>query len=417
MKDRYQRTIDIFDSYERRFAAARAAKEPSCPWQAEDRAYIIEKVKKMLGYREEWVPKVGDPEEVSRQEYGGYCAIQYRYETWPGFYGAATLYLPEGDEPKPLVFLCCGHGNAGRLTGGYMAMGHRLAQLGMAALVMDNIGQGDRNPNPDQFENEHHWLSVAPFYCGTTLQGMIVMETLGVIRRFRQDPRFDPSRLAACGNSGGGTLTLFLAALAPELSVLASSGYPSEFSYLMAKERFHCACNLLPGCAHGPEMWEIYSCFAPKPLLLEGGTYDHLIPLDLAHRNARKVAYSYFRQDAAEQFEFVLEETRHSWELADINRIGGFLAKYLLGKEPAPAEELFAVESIEPFRVPMPPMPGTEELTQRLTGVQMPGGTTLQDIYVPQWKGDPVDPAEILPDLGRGSVMRVFAQMECALQK
>ena len=63
---------------------------------------------------------------------------------------------------------------------------------------------------------------------------MIVMETVAIIRHMQKDPRFDPARLGACGNSGGGTLTLFLAAMAArELSVIASSGYPSEINYVL----------------------------------------------------------------------------------------------------------------------------------------------------------------------------------------
>ena len=73
----------------------------------------------------------------------------------------------------------------------------RLAALGMAALVMDNIGQGDRNPEPEKGNGPDHWFAVAPFQCGLTLQGMIVMETVAMIRHMQQDSRFDPARFGA----------------------------------------------------------------------------------------------------------------------------------------------------------------------------------------------------------------------------
>ena len=280
MDTKWLATTDLFDEYERRFAAARAEKKLTRPWEPADRERIIAGTKQMLGWKDELVPRIHGMEEISRQEYTSYSAIQYRFCSWDRCYPSATLYLPHTQDPQeklPLVFVCCGHGERGRLTGSYMAMGHRLAQLGMAALVLDNIGQGDRNCHePSAFKNPDHWWSVAPFYCGLTLQGMIVMETVAMIRFMAQDPRFDPARLGACGNSGGGTLTLFLAALAPELSAIASSGYPSEISYVMGKERPHCACNLLLGSSFGPEMWEIYSTFAPRPMLLEGGEDDNL---------------------------------------------------------------------------------------------------------------------------------------------
>ncbi|MBQ3075744.1 MAG: acetylxylan esterase, partial [Clostridia bacterium] len=408
----------VFDEYERRFALARAEKKPFSPWKKEDREAILSQVKSMLGYREELLPDIGEMEEVSRASYGSYDAIQYRYRTWEKFYGASTLYMPHTHEKVPLVFVCCGHGSKGRRSEGYMAMGHRLASLGMAALVMDNIGQGDRNFRSAEFKAPDHWFALAPFYCGLTLQGLIVMETVALIRYMAKDPRFDAERLGACGNSGGGTLTLFLAALAPELAVLSSSGYPAEISYVLQKERRHCACNLLLGSAFQAEMWEIYSLFAPKPLLLSSGKLDNLLPQDLFLRNCRKVQNSYVQMDAKERFSYKLTDTRHPWAIEDVNLISGFLSRTLLGREAEDAEELFAVADPELYAVQMPEdMLSTAELAESLTGKKMPKGTELKDIFPPVFKGERLDPDSIERDVGRGDVMRVFAQYECALLK
>lgn len=418
MNTKWCNTTEIFDSYERRFAAARAGKPLTHPWEEADRATILNGLKSMLSYREGLIPDIHDMEAVSHKNYGTYDTIAYRYRTWPHFYGAATLFMPHTDKKVPLVFICCGHGKQGRLTESYMAMGHRLASLGIAALSIDNIGQGDRNPNPETDRGPDHWFGLSPFYAGLTLQGLIVMEAVAMIRHMVNDPRFDPLRFGACGNSGGGTLTMCLAALAPELSVLASSGYPSEIPYILAKERRHCACNLLPGCAHGPEMWEIYSLFAPKPLLLEGGMSDILIPMDLAHRNARKVRNTYEQFDAGDQFEFSLTKTGHSWEVADLNRISQFLSERLLGITPEDATNWFVDEELESQHVPMPEdMLTTDALVQALTGITMPEGTQLSDIFPPVTNGRPIDPNAIQLDVGRGDVMRVFAQLECALKQ
>ena len=418
MNSKWYNTTEIFDSYERRFAAARANKQLTHPWLETDRIKILDDLKSMLSYRDDLVPGIHDMQAVSSKTYGTYDTIAYRYRTWPHFYGSATLFMPHTDKQVPLVFICCGHGKQGRLTECYMAMGHRLANLGIAALSLDNIGQGDRNPTPETDRGPDHWYILSPFYSGLTLQGLIVMETLAMIRYIAKDPRFDSSRFGACGNSGGGTLTMCLAALAPELSVLASSGYPSEISYILAKERRHCACNLLPGCAHGPEMWEIYSLFAPKPLLLEGGLSDLLIPMDLAHRSARKVRNTYEQFNASSQFEFTLTKTGHSWEIADLNRISRFLSERLLGVTPKDDTEWFTEDQVDGHHVAMPKdMLNTDALVQALTGVTTPDDTQLCDIFIPVANGRPVDPNFIQSDVGRGDVMRVFAQMECALKQ
>ena len=418
MKQKWNRSMEIFDLYERRFAEARAGKKRTHPWEKKDREEIIASARRMIRYDEALVPTVHALTEISRTEYDGYCAIQYRYETWENVFGSSTLYLPKSDGKLPLVFVCCGHGNEGRLTPSYMAMGHRLASCGLAALVIDNIGQGDRDRYRTGGNTPDHWGAVAPFECGLTLQGLIVMETVALIRYMATDERFDTSRFGACGNSGGGTLTMFLSALAPELSVISSSGYPSEIPYILEKEREHCACNLFIGCAHEAEMWEIYSTFAPKPLFLEGGSSDNLIPMDLAHRNARKVKNTYVQLDAEDNFRFKLTPTRHSWEIDDINLISAFLSEKLLGVIPSAAECLFAVEDIAPFRVPMPDAAlTTKELSEALTGVTAKEGTRLDEVFVPRCEGEAVTPSDIQTDVGRGDVMRVFAQLECALFK
>lgn len=418
MKPQWDLSARIFDEYERRFAEARAEKRMSHPWESAEKERIIESAKRMLRYDDSLIPPIREMTEIVRTEYNGYSAIQYRFESRKNMFGSATLYLPYSKERLPLVFVCCGHGKSGRLTESYMAMGHRLASLGLAALVIDNIGQGDRNRDRDGGNTPDHWMATAPFKCGLTLQGLIVAETIGLIRYMKKDERFDPERFAACGNSGGGTLTMFLSALCPEISVIASSGYPSEISYILQKEREHCACNLFVGAAHEAEMWELYSTFAPKPMLLEGGIDDNLIPMDLAHRNARKVQNTYVQMGAENNFTFELTDTKHSWELDDINLISRFLSEKLTGITPADAAELFAADDITPFKVPIPEHSlSTMELCEYLSGIPCPEDVKLEEIFVPTFEGKPFDRTEIQDDVGRGDIMRVFAQFECALYK
>ena len=418
MNSKWNKSTEIFDEYERRFAEARAEKGMSRPWESAEKERIVESAKRMLRYDDSLVPPIREMTEIVRTEYNGYSAIQYRFESRKNMFGSATLYLPCSKERLPLVFVCCGHGKEGRLTSSYMAMGHRLASCGLAALVIDNIGQGDRNRDRDGGNTPDHWMATAPFKCGLTLQGLIVAETVGLIRHMKKDERFDPERFAACGNSGGGTLTMFLAALCPEISVIASSGYPSEIPYILQKEREHCACNLFVGAAYEAEMWEIYSTFAPKPLLLEGGIDDNLIPMDLAHRNARKMRNTYIQMGAEDNFTFELTNTRHSWELEDINLISRFLSERLTGVIPADATHLFAADDVTPFKVPIPERSlTTAGLCEYLSGVTCPEDVKLEEIFVPTFKGKPIDRSEIQEDVGRGDIMRVFAQFECALYR
>lgn len=410
--------MDIFDEYERRFAEARAEKVQTKPWEPKTREDIIAATKRIIRYDEKLIPQIHDMQEISRKEYDGYCAIQLRYQTWDRVYGVSTLYLPNEGEKLPLNFVCCGHGEFGRLSESYFAMGHRLASLGIAALVMDNLGQGDRNLTYPEPKGPDHWFANAPFYCDLTMQGLIVMETIGLIRYMKNDPRFDPDRFTACGNSGGGTLTMFLAALAPELSAIASCGYPNEATYVLQKERRHCCCNMLIGQAHEVEMWEMYSIFAPKPLMLSSGMFDQLLPVDLFQKNSRKVRNTYVQLGADENFSSVVTRTKHTWEVLDTNAISKFLCNYLFGTTPEDAEEMYYEKDISPFHVELPAdRLTTTELCEMLSGKKVPEGIELADVFPPTYQGKPIDPEQIQLDVGRGDVMRVFAQFECTLHK
>ncbi len=406
-------TMDIYDQYEKRFSEARLNQPFYCPKTAEDQRKIVEKVKQMLVYDEKWLPDISEMEEVRRDTRDGYDVVQLRYTTWENCYSAGSLFMPHGEGKVPLVFIFCGHGADGRLTPCFPLMADRLAREGIAVMVPDNLGQGDR------VAYGHNYV-IAPFYCGLTLQGMILMESVALIRHMAKHPRVDPARVGACGNSGGGTLCLFLAALAPELSVLCPTGYPCEFSYILSKERRHCACNLLPGCAHGPEMWEILSAFAPKPLLLEQGKYDDLIPYDLFMRNARKVEHVYRQMGVADKFRAQRSETLHPWISEDRDIISRFLCEHL-GVDMKSADrgdDESICGLLASWHVAFPEDGvTTEELAQRLSGKTMPEGTLLSDIFVPTYRGTPIDENEIITDVGRGEVMRVLAQMECALKQ
>lgn len=412
-KQKQINTMRAYDEYEKRFAETRLQKEFYVPTADDDKNAIIADVKKMLSYNDDMLPTIDNMEELSVDVRDNYSVTQLRYATWENFYGVASLFMPHGEEKVPLVFVFPGHGAHGRLTNGYVSMANRLANMGIAVMLADNIGQGDREP-------QGHWNVISPFYCGLTLQGMILMESVALIRKMINHPRIDKTRVGACGNSGGGTLCLFLAALAPELSVLSSSGYPSDFSYILSKERPHCACNLLPGCAHGPEMWEILSAFAPKPLLIEQGKNDDLIPYDLFMRTARKLGHVYIQLGAENKFKYAHTLTTHPWVNNDRKLIADFLAKHLgitpVNMENDEDEELLKLS--ENWHVTLPDGSlDTDGLAEKLTGKKMPEGMTLADVYPPTHGGRPLSKDSIVPDIGRGDVMRILAQMECALKK
>ncbi len=400
---------DVFEQYERRFAEARLRMPERNPAAPADREAIARVAKDCLGIRDEWVPKI-QAAKAREAAFDGGRIEMLRATSWPGVVATALLYLPAdaADRPLPLVILCCGHGKGGKLSDGYQRMARHITRRGAMVLCPDNLGQGERVAMG-------HSDCVKPFACGTSVQGLIVMETLGWLRWALRQSRVDARRVAAIGNSGGGTLTVFLAALCPELAALSSSGYPSTFEFVARKEKKHCHCNILPGVVSQLEMWHLLGSFAPRPLFIFQGDGDPLFPPDLFHHTARKVRQVYRARDAEKAFEARVVTGGHSWDAPRNVALGQFLARHL-GLKRSPGQE----SENEPLLTGNDRCLGTwpaealttDALAEQLTGRRVNDSVRLWDVFPPQVPRD----ARLEEIALRGSTRQILAQFEAFMR-
>ena len=57
----------------------------------------------------------------------------------------------------------------------------------------------------------------------------------------------------------------------------------------------------------------------------------------------------------------------------------------------------------------------TDRLAEALTGISVPDGTRLEDVFPPMFDGKPLDAALVPKISDTDDIMRVFAQFECSL--
>ena len=80
----------------------------------------------------------------------GYRIENVIFESRPNFPVTANLYLPESDRSVPGVVGSCGHSANGKAAEAYQAFAQGLAKLGLACLLFDPLGQGERLQFPLQ---------------------------------------------------------------------------------------------------------------------------------------------------------------------------------------------------------------------------------------------------------------------------
>ncbi|MFH1708287.1 MAG: dienelactone hydrolase family protein [Planctomycetota bacterium] len=399
--------FEVYEEYRRRFLKASAGMPSRQPWVAAERAEILAILRESLGIRAEWAPTVRT-QVIGRTKARGFAVEHLGATFWPGAAGAANLYVPDGAGPVPAILLCCGHDAGCKTSPMYQAMAQRLAAMGAAVLVPDNIGQGERTPMG-------HADCVAPFACGTSVQGLIAMETMGWVEWLGRDKRIDPKRIGVIGNSGGGLLSMLIGALCPGVAAAASSGYPSAFDYIGLKEKKHCHCNILPKVVGRIEMWQVYGTIAPRPLFLFQGIHDDMFPVDIFHATARRVAWAYGQADAAGRFRMAVVPGTHPWDAARIELTAEFLGGVFgldAGKGQGAADAPLFVRDRRNLDAWPEEALDMDALARRVTGREVPRGLGLWDVYPPS-----CGTGELPQVTERGETRQILAQFEAFLGK
>lgn len=181
-----------------------------------------------------------NPKTVRQVERDGYRVEYVVFESHPGVYVTANLYLPAvGDakfKPPYRAFLVsCGHSFEGKGDLAYSRMGAMAARNGFACLVYDPIAQGERIQKPSTMNVFGHYrLGLLASILGKSMALFRIWD--GVRAMDYLDTRSDiiHDGYGVMGNSGGGTMTSLIAAYDPRVVAAAPSCYISTVSDVFA---------------------------------------------------------------------------------------------------------------------------------------------------------------------------------------
>jgi len=82
------------------------------------------------------------------------------FESRPGFLVTGNLYVPKGRKfPLPGVVGVCGHSANGKAAEAYQSFAQALSRMGYVTLIIDPLGQGERNQYADMNAKPGNGLS------------------------------------------------------------------------------------------------------------------------------------------------------------------------------------------------------------------------------------------------------------------
>ena len=151
---------------------------------------------------------------------------------------------------------------------------------GIAALCIEQRSFGERREQVQKQVSPHgcHDATMQALMLGKTLIGERVYDVDRGIDYLALRGDADMNRIGVMGNSGGGTISLFSAALLPRLAFAMPSCYFCTFRDSIMSI-YHCADNYIPGLLKYAEMADIMGLFAPKPVVIVAGKEDPIFPI------------------------------------------------------------------------------------------------------------------------------------------
>lgn len=245
----------------------------------------------------------------------GYRVEKLHFQSRPGLYVTANLYLPARIEGKlPAVLYVCGHAGRGR-DGNKSAFAHHgqwFATHGYACLVVDSLQLGEiAGIHHGTYRENRWWWHSA----GYTPAGVECWNGMRALDYLVSRPDIDAERLAVTGISGGGAATFWIAAADERVKVCVPvSGMSDLESYVVDKVcNGHCDCMFLYNTAR----WEwstIAALIAPRPMLFENSGYDPIFPMPANERLRGRLAglYRWYEKKPGDLFDIGVTPGGHN---------------------------------------------------------------------------------------------------------
>jgi cephalosporin-C deacetylase-like acetyl esterase len=324
---------------------------------AKRRAEVRARILQSIGGLPERTPL--NPRVVGTIERDAYRIEKIIFESQPRFFVTANLYVPKkGSGPYPGILVPLGHEPAPKAYPDEQQLLGSLAQKGFVALAWDPIGQGERIQiyDPDLGESkvirsptEHSVVGVQCTVVGDNLARYAIHDGMRALDYLLSRPEVDSAHIGCTGNSGGGNLTAYLAALDDRIQVAAPSCWITSWQWLLKtigpqdSEQ-----TLFPFIGEGIDYADFIYASAPKPYLVLAATRDFfsINGTRQTHAEARRI---YSLLGVPEKLAMTEADDHHAYSAPRRMAAYGWFGRWLRGvedREPEAKVELATDEEL-----------------------------------------------------------------------
>jgi dienelactone hydrolase len=256
------------------------------------------------------------PVVTGRIEHEDFIVENVQFQSLPGFYVTANLYLPKNlAKTAPAILYLCGHGAViqnGISYGNkvhYQHHGIWFARHGYVCLVVDTVQLGEIQGIHHGTYREGMWWWNSRGY---TSAGVEAWNSMRALDYLETRPEVDAARFGVTGRSGGGAYSWWIAALDDRIKVAAPvAGITDLRNHVVdGVVEGHCDCMFVVN-TYRWDYAQVAALVAPRPLLIANTDKDNIFPLEGVVRIHAAVRRIYQLHKASDKLGLLITEGPH----------------------------------------------------------------------------------------------------------
>ncbi len=280
------------------------------------------------------------PQVQGNIQMNGFHIEKLVFESMPGFYVTALVYIPENGAAKhPAVLVACGHSPIGKIY--YQGLCQRLVQRGYLVICWDPVGQAERSQfwsegaGKSRYNlvcGEHAVLGNLAYLAGTNLLRWQIWDGIRALDYLLTRQDVDASRISITGTSGGGVQASYIGALDERIRVVAPSCFISSLP-MRAYNRIFADPDSDPeqdpdgmiseGVDHTGLLLMIY----PRPVMIASAVLD-FFPIEGTRNTFREISGVYDRFKIKDRISMVEGYHKHQFSLENQEAALDFLDRH-----------------------------------------------------------------------------------------